>query len=229
MGPARVTLADFSMASVPVTRAVRPLVSRRPMAFDMMFLLWVEISQFLAARKRRVSRATMSSSLAGMTKSFTEEPAGKSRLRWPAKAALRPDRLEAEPVRFRADGLSDLGAVFADPAGEHDGVAAVQLKVKRTDPMADRMHVRVDGQLGARIARPCGCLDVANVVADARKPEEAALLASAGVQPRIGSGRVSSSRRARRPNQGHRHGCSGGAPTGAHAHAHRRRCRRGAR
>jgi hypothetical protein len=34
MGAARVTFADFSMASVPVMSAVIPRVSRRPMAWD---------------------------------------------------------------------------------------------------------------------------------------------------------------------------------------------------
>jgi hypothetical protein len=75
-----------------------------------------------------------------------------------------------------ADALAHAHPVLSDPAGKDDGIHLVQLRRIGTDVLAHAVGIDIQGFNGIPVAQVDRVLEIAQVVGNARKAEQAALL-----------------------------------------------------
>ena len=98
-------------------------------------------------------RATINSSLVGMIHNCTRLSVHGSAFR-PWRCRWRRIELDAEPVEIGADGRTHARRVFADAAGEDDGVGPVQEQQIRPEVVPHRGDEHIESQLRSCVARP---------------------------------------------------------------------------
>ena len=87
----------------------------------------------------------------------------------------------AEVIQIAADPGPQPGVVFPDSTGEDEGVAAVELDKKGTDPMTDLLDKDINGELCAIVPLDGRLADVAQIIAHSRKAEQATLAGKLGL------------------------------------------------